>query len=126
MRRARAATIQAMPDPSHLLIARVHGVATRGAELTAAAQELADDCAAQDGCLGFDVLAPPGASSELVLVSAWRSDRDMRAHFASAAYGRYVTAVTDLLTRPSDVTIYGIAGTVHPLPDLSREPGRAS
>jgi quinol monooxygenase YgiN len=68
-----------MPDPSHLLIARVHGVAARGAELTAAAQELADACRAQDGCLGFDVLAPPEASAELVLVSGWRTDRDMRA-----------------------------------------------
>ena len=50
----------------------------------------------------------------------------MRAHFASDAYGRYVSAVTDLLTRPSDVTIYGISGAVHPLPDLSIEPQRAS
>jgi quinol monooxygenase YgiN len=114
-----------MPDPSHLLIARVHGVATRGAELTAAAQELATSAAAQDGCLAFDVLIPPGARSELVLVSSWRSDRDMRAHFVSEAYGRYVSAVTDLLTRPSDVTIYAVSGSVHPLPDLSREPQRA-
>ena len=115
-----------MPDPSHLLIARVHGVAARGAELRAAAQELAASCGAQDGCLGFDVLADPGATSELVLVSAWRSDRDMRAHFASDAYGRYVVAVTDLLTRPSDVTIHSIAGTVHPTAELSTEPLRAS
>ena len=115
-----------MPDPSHLLIARVHGVATRGAELTAAAQELADACRAQDGCLGFDVLAPPGARSELVLIRAGGSDRDMRAHFTSGAYGRYVAAVTDLLTRPSDVTIHSVSGTVHPLPDLSIEPQRAS
>jgi quinol monooxygenase YgiN len=115
-----------MPDPSHLLIARVHGAAARSAELTAAARELADASGAQDGCLSFDVLAPPGAEAELVLVSAWRSDRDMRAHFASGAYGRYVSAVTDLLTRPSDVTIHAISGTIHPLPDLSIEPQRAS
>lgn len=115
-----------MADPSHLLIARVHGVTARSAELTAAAQELARSAARQEGCLGFDVLATPGAEAELVLVSAWRSDREMRAHFVSGAYGRYVSAVTDLLTRPSDVTIYGISGTVHPLPDLSIEPQRAS
>lgn len=115
-----------MPDPSHLLIARVHGVAARGADLTAAAEELAAAARREDGCLAFDVLAPPGEGSELVLVSSWRSDRDMRAHFASGAYGRYVLAVTDLLTRPSDVTIYRVDGTVHPLPDLSTEPQRAS
>jgi quinol monooxygenase YgiN len=115
-----------MPDPSHLLIARVHGIAGRSDDLTAAAEELARSARPEAGCLSFDVLAPTEAHAELVLVSAWRSDRDMRAHFASAAYGRYVSAVTDLLTRPSDVTIYGIAATVHPLPDLSTEPQRAS
>jgi quinol monooxygenase YgiN len=115
-----------MPDPSHLLIARVHGVAARSADLTAAAAELAESSLAQDGCLSFDVLARREATAELVLVSAWRSETDMRAHFRSAAYGSYVSAVTDLLTRPSDVTIYGISGTVHPLPDLSTEPQRAS
>lgn len=115
-----------MPDPSHLIIARVHGVAARSAELVVATQELADSSGAQDGCLGFDVLVSPGTGSELVLVSAWRSEKDMRAHFASNAYARYVSAVTDLLTRPSDVTIYRISSTLHPIADLSTEPQRAS
>ncbi|MDP9295004.1 MAG: antibiotic biosynthesis monooxygenase [Actinomycetota bacterium] len=115
-----------MPDPSHLLVARVHGVAARSAELGAAAQELAAGSATQDGCLAFDVLTTAGDASELVLMSAWRSDRELRAHFTSGAYGRYVSAVTDLLTRPSDVTIYNVSGTVHPIADLSREPQRSS
>ena len=73
-----------MPDPSHLLIARVHGVAARSAELRAAAEELASASARQDGCLGFDVLTVSADPSELVLLSAWRSDRELRAHFSSA------------------------------------------
>jgi quinol monooxygenase YgiN len=115
-----------MPDPSHLVIARVHGVAGRKPDLRAAAEELASSSAAQDGCLGFEVLAPPGAEAELVLFSAWRSESDMRAHFASEPYGRYMSTVTDLLTRPSHVTIHSISGTVHPIADLSTEPQRAS
>jgi quinol monooxygenase YgiN len=115
-----------MPDPSHLVIAHVHGVAARTADLAAAAAELARTSTAQDGCLSFEVLATPGIASELVLVSAWRSERDMRAHFASEAYARYASAVTDLLTRPSDVTIHAVASTVHPIADLSSEPLRAS
>jgi quinol monooxygenase YgiN len=109
-----------------MLVARVHGVAARTDELAAAIRELADAAGAQSGCLSFDVLVPPDTRFEFVLVSAWRSESDMRAHFASGAYGRYVSAVTELLTRPSDVTIYGIANTVHPIADLSTEPGRAS
>jgi quinol monooxygenase YgiN len=115
-----------MPDPSQLLIARVHGVAARTAELLRAAQELAAGSVAEEGCISFDVLVRPDAASELVMVSAWRSDRDLRAHFSSPAYGDYVLAVTDLLSRPSDVTIYSVSGTVHPIADLSTEPQRAS
>src|SRR5204863_487926 len=115
-----------MPDASTLMIARVHGVAVCAAELTDAARELAAAALAQDGCLGFDVLAEPGATAELVLMSAWRSEAAMRAHFASGAYGRYVATVSDLLTRPSDVAIHSVSGSVHPLPDLSTEPQRAS
>ena len=123
---SETATMQGMPDPSHLVLARVHGVAARSDDLRAAAEELADWSAAQKGCVRFEVSAAPGANAELVLLSAWRSERDMRAHFTSEGYGRYVSAVTDLLTRPSDVTIYSISGTVHPIPDLSTEPLRAS
>src|SRR4051812_14520002 len=115
-----------MPDPSHLVIARVHGVAARSAELRGAAEELADSSAAQEGCVSFEVLAPRGAGAELVLLSAWQNVHAMRAHFASGAYGTYVSAVTELLTRPSDVTIYAVSDTVHPIPDLSTEPQRAS
>jgi quinol monooxygenase YgiN len=115
-----------MPDPSQLLIARVHGVAARSAELRAAAQELADAGSSQDGCLGFDVLTVAGDACELVLMSAWRSDRELRAHFTSEPYGRYVSAVTELLTRPSDVIIHTVSGTLHPIADLSTEPQRAS
>jgi quinol monooxygenase YgiN len=115
-----------MPDPSQLVIARVHGVAARKPDLRAAAEEPADPSRAQVGCLSFEVLGPVGAEAELVLFSAWRSERDMRAHRASEPYGRYVSAVMDLLTRPSDVTIYGVSGTVHPIADLSTEPQRAS
>lgn len=115
-----------MPDPSHLVVARVHGVAARSGDLRVVARELADSSATEDGCLSFDVLVQPDARSELVLVSAWRGGSAMRAHFTSDAYGLYVSAVTDLLTRPSDVTIYSISGTLHPIADLSTEPQRAS
>ena len=101
-------------------------MAARSRELTVAAEELAEASRAQKGCMRYDVLATPGAPAELVLVTAWRTEKDMRAHFASGAYGRYVSAVTELLTRPSDVTIYAVARTVHPIADLSAEPQRAS
>ena len=50
-----------MPDPSQLLIARVHGVAARTAELLRAAQELAAASVSEEGCISFDVLVQPDA-----------------------------------------------------------------
>jgi hypothetical protein len=34
--------------------------------------------------------------------------------------------VTELLARPSNVTIWAISAAVHPIPDLSTEPQRSS
>lgn len=100
--------------------------ATAGAAGSSPAGAARGSSATQDGCLGFEILAPQRGGAELVLLSAWRSENDMHALFTSEAYGAYVSAVTQLLTRPSDVTIYAVARTVHPLPDLSTEPQRAS
>ncbi len=58
-------------------------------------------------------------------ITAWRDEAAMRAHFRSAAYGRYVDEVADLLARPSDVVVHTVSATVHPVGDLSLEPRRA-
>ena len=58
------------------------------------------------------MLAVPGDAAELVFVSAWRSERDMRAHFASAAYGSYVTAVTDLLAGQTNMMFDNIPSSL--------------
>src|ERR1700741_5409018 len=94
-----------VPTPPHLVIARVHGVAARSGDLAAAAAELALASATHEGCRRFEVFSTPGDASELVLISEWATERAMRSHFGSEAYGTYTSAVTELLTRPSDVTI---------------------
>jgi quinol monooxygenase YgiN len=113
-------------DPGVLLVARVHGLEGRARELAAAAARLAEQARAQDGAAGFDVLAVPGDPAELVLLAGWRDETALRAHLASEPYGAWVVAVTGLLARPSDVVVHRVAGTVHPVADLSSEPGRAS
>ena len=113
-----------MADPGVLLVARVHGLGGRADELRAAARRLASEATAE-GCLSFDVLEVADQAGELVLLQAWTDDAAMRAHFASAAYGRYVDTVSDLLARPSDVVLHHVASTTHPIADLSAEPRRA-
>ena len=99
-----------MPDPSHLVIARVHGVSARSAELRAAAEELADSSGAQEGCLGFDVLASPGRTPSWCSSVRGGASRTCARISRRPHTARYVSAVTELLTRPSDVTIYAIVG----------------
>jgi quinol monooxygenase YgiN len=111
--------------PSILLVARVHGTVGGAGALLRAARELARAAAARDGCVGFDVLEP-GEPGELVILSGWRDEAAMRAHFASEAYAEYTAALTDLLARPSDVTVHRVSATVHPVADLAGEPGRVS
>ena len=127
MRVARhgSGSIGRMADPSVLVVARVHGLAVRALELQASLTRLADASREEDGCVSFDVLVEPSAGGELVTLSGWRDHDAMRAHFAGAAYGSYVDAVADLLARPSDVAIHVVAGTEHPVGDLSAEPRRA-
>jgi len=96
---------------SRLLIAHVHGLAGRRAELRALLDELATAARDEPGCLEFQVLerSDPG---EMVLIAAWNGTEALRAHFATSHYRRYREAVGALLARPSDVTVHYVSQTV--------------
>jgi hypothetical protein len=48
----------------------------------------------------------------------------LRAHYGSSEYGLYVTAVSELLARPSDVQIHYVDRTVRARGDASLDPTR--
>jgi quinol monooxygenase YgiN len=99
---------------SRLVIARLHGLAGRSAELRELAGRLASETSREPGCRRFEVLelAEPG---EVLLLSDWASEQALREHFATQHYRRYRDAVGELLARPSDVTVYHVSETIHPL-----------
>jgi quinol monooxygenase YgiN len=99
---------------SRLLVARVHGLAGRRAELRAALGDLAAAALGERGCRQFDVLELDDPGEHLLLVD-WESEDVMRAHFATAHYRRYREAVGPLLARPSDVVVHHVAQTVRPV-----------
>jgi quinol monooxygenase YgiN len=101
-------------DPDVILVAELHGLAARQAELRALLDELADGARGEPECLGFRVLAAE-EPAELVLLASWASERGLRAHYDTAHYGRYREHVGPLLARPSDVLVHHIATTVHAL-----------
>jgi quinol monooxygenase YgiN len=101
-------------ETSRLLVARVHGLAGRRAELRAALDELAAAALGEPGCRQFDVLELGDPGEHLLLVD-WESEGAMRAHFVTAHYRRYREAVGPLLARPSDVVVHHVAQTVRPV-----------
>lgn len=99
---------------SRLVIARLHGLAGRSAELRGLCDHLASATATEPGCRRFEVLALAEAG-EIVLLSDWVSEQALREHFATPHYRRYRDAVGELLARPSDVTVHHVSDTVHAL-----------
>ncbi len=116
--------VQAARDLSHarLLLAEIHGLAGRQAELTALLEELAAASRQEPACEWFRVLRPsdPG---EFVLLSMWTDDAALRDHYRTSHYERYRMQVGPLLARSSDVTLMPIAGVIHALDPNPPDPG---
>jgi quinol monooxygenase YgiN len=111
-----------MTDPGLLLVAELHGLAGREAELRALLAELAQSARAEPGCVGFRVLASddPG---EVVLLAGWRDEPALRGHYGTPGYRRYREQVGPLLARPSEVVVHHVAGTLHARDPNPPEPG---
>jgi quinol monooxygenase YgiN len=101
-------------DPEVILVAELHGLAGRQAELRGLLDELAVDARAEPGCVSFRVLAAEGPG-ELVLLASWTGEPALRAHYDTPHYRRYREQVGPLLARPSDVLVHHVAATVHAL-----------
>jgi quinol monooxygenase YgiN len=107
-----------------VLLVAVHALAGLAAEVGDAIEDLRRESERSAGCEGYRVGRDIGDPSEFVVVSTWRDEASMQEHFASAAYSRYVEAVTPALARPSDVVVHYVARTVHPVGDPSSDPAR--
>jgi quinol monooxygenase YgiN len=110
---------------SVLMQAEIHGLVGRVAELTEVLLEHAARMRQADGCLMSRAAAPLDAEpGEYLLDALWRDEAAMRAHYATAEYGRYISRIGELLGRPSDVEIHYIERSVHAMADLSLDPAR--
>jgi quinol monooxygenase YgiN len=110
-----------MPDQI-VLVADVHGRVALTTELRALLAELADASRTEPECVDFRVLAgdDPG---EFVLLSVWRDEAGLRAHYESPHYRRYRGQVEPLLARPSDVVVYHVSSVVHARDPNPPDPG---
>jgi quinol monooxygenase YgiN len=108
-----------------LVHAELHGLAGRARELRDVLREHARRLADADGSLGaaaYESLTPePG---DFVLDAWWRDEQSLRAHYATTEYAHYVQGVSELLARPSDVTVHMVERSYRPTADLSSDPTR--
>jgi quinol monooxygenase YgiN len=105
--------------------AEIHGLAGRAGELRDLLAEHASRLNGAEGCLGASASEPIGADTgEFLLLTRWRDEGAMRAHYVTPDYTRYVDGIGELLARPSDVRIAYVEREVRATADLSQDPTR--
>jgi quinol monooxygenase YgiN len=109
---------------SVLVVADVHGLASRGGELRVLLDGLASSSRSESLCLDFRVLAveEPG---EFVLLSHWSEEAALDVHYATPHYHHYRRNVGPMLARPSDVRLHYVTSTVQALDPNPPDPERA-
>jgi quinol monooxygenase YgiN len=105
-----------------ILVADVHGLVGREAELRGLLSQLAAGTRAEPECVSFRVLdgEDPG---DIVVLAAWASEAALRTHYGTAHYRRYRDQVGPLLARPSDVVVHHVSTTVHARDPDPPDPG---
>jgi quinol monooxygenase YgiN len=109
-------------DPKLIVIAEIHGLAGRAAELSALLAGLAHATADEPGCVAFRLLEP-GTPGEFVVVGEYSDEPALRAHYATDHYRYYRASVGELLARPSDVVVHHVAQTVRAVDPNLPDPG---
>ena len=104
---------------SHVVIARIAGLAGRASELRQLLADRALAARAEPGCVGYEVAELVNEPATFLIVETWRSADEMRAHFASDAHASYQDHVDELLARPSEVLVHDVASTTRPAPSTS-------
>ena len=69
----------------------------------------------EDGCETFAFAQVLGDPGHYLLVARWRDRTAFDAHYASAAFAEYQSAITPLLVRDSELRVDTVQETVLPL-----------
>src|SRR5882757_7902023 len=99
-----------MTDAIVLAIGDLFGISGRRQELRAALADAERDAAAQPGCARYSFAATLADPDHFVLVSEWRDQAALDAHYASTGFANFQFSLEGLLARPSEMTIYSVSG----------------
>jgi quinol monooxygenase YgiN len=105
-----------------LVIADIFGIAGRRPELVSVLAGAERDAAAEDGCLRYSTAASLDDPDHFVVVSEWRDQAAVDAHYATPGFATFQMALDGLLARPSEMTMYDVGATRRPLPSEPMDP----
>jgi quinol monooxygenase YgiN len=103
-------------------VADLVGISGRRHELLAALAGAEREAADQPGCVRYafaELIAEP---DHFVLVSEWRDQAAMDAHYASPGFVSFQSSLNGLLARPSEMTVYSVSRSVRPLASGPMDP----
>jgi quinol monooxygenase YgiN len=95
-------------------IADLYGISGRRTELVALLAEAERDAIVQSGCVRYSFAATLADPDRFLLVSEWRDQGAMDAHYGSQAFASFQFSLDGLLARPSDMTVYSVSGSARP------------
>jgi quinol monooxygenase YgiN len=113
-----------VPDgaTSVLAIGDLFGISGRRQEFRAVLADAERDAAAQPGCVRYSFAATLADPDHFVLISEWRDQAALDAHYASTGFANFQFSLEGLLARPSEMTIYSVSGSVRPLSSRPPDP----
>ena len=110
---------------SVIAIADIFGISGRRRELTALLSRTEQHVRRLPGSRRYAFAARIEAPDEFVLVAEWDSEAAMDAYYRSEAFARYQFDLAGLLARPSELTMYSVSATSHPVASGPLDPRAA-
>jgi quinol monooxygenase YgiN len=107
---------------SVIAIADMIGVSGRRGELLAALAAAERDAAEQPGCIRYSFAETIAEPDHFVLVSEWRDQAAMEAHYSSSRFATFQLSLDGLLARPSEMIVYSVGQSARPLPSGPMDP----
>ena len=110
---------------SVVAVGELFGISGRRQELRAVLADAERDAAGRPGCVRYSFAATVADPDRILLVSEWRDQAALDAHYASAEFANFQFSLEGLLARPSQMTLYSVSGSTRPLPSGPPDPRAA-
>jgi quinol monooxygenase YgiN len=103
-------------------VADMFGISGRRHELEAILADAERAAIGQPGCLRYSFAQALAEPDRFVLLSEWRDQATLDAHYASPEFARFQMSLNGMLARPSEMTVYSATEAARPLPSGPLDP----